>query len=59
MASVMMVQAICRGVLNRASSLIRAEHDKAIYVHCMNHRLKLCVADTRQLPLVRNMMDIV
>ena len=25
----------------------------------MNHRLNLCVADTCQLPLVRNMMDIV
>ena len=47
------------GRLNGASSLIRAEHDKAIYVHCMNHRLNLCVADTCQLPLVRNMMDIV
>ena len=46
------------GRLNGASSLIRAEHDKAIYVHCMNHRLNLCVADTCQLPLVRNMMDI-
>ena len=47
------------GCLNGASSLIRAEHDKAIYVHCMNHRLNLCVADTCQLPLVRNMMDVV
>jgi len=45
--------------LNGASSLIKAEHDKAIYVHCMNHRLSLCVADTCQLPLVRNMMDVV
>ena len=34
------------GRLNGASSLIRAEFDKAIYVHCMNHRLNLCVADT-------------
>ena len=48
------------GRLNGASSLIRAEHDKAIYVYCMNHRLNLlCVADTCQLPLVRNMMDVV
>ena len=47
------------GRLNGASSLIRAEHDKAIYVHCMNHRLNLCVADTCQLPLFRNMMDVV
>ena len=47
------------GRLNGASSLIRAEHDKAIYLHCMNHRPNLCVADMCQLPLVRNMMDIV
>ncbi|XP_067029975.1 52 kDa repressor of the inhibitor of the protein kinase-like [Acropora muricata] len=47
------------GRLNGASSLIRAEHDKTIYVHCMNHRLNLCIADTCQLPLVRNMMDVV
>ena len=46
------------GRLNRASSLIRAEHEKAIYVHCMNHRLNLCIANTCQLPMVRNMMDI-
>ena len=42
-----------------ASSLIRADHDKAIYVHCMNHRLNLCIAHTCQLALVRNMMDVV
>ena len=47
------------GRLNGASSLIRAEHDKAVYVQCMNHRLNLCVAHTCQLPLVRNMMDVV
>ena len=47
------------GRLNGASSLIRAEHDKAIYVHCMNHMLNLCVADTCKLPLVRNMLDVV
>ncbi|PFX15098.1 52 kDa repressor of the inhibitor of the protein kinase [Stylophora pistillata] len=46
------------GRLNGASSLIRAEHEKAIYVHCMNHRLNLCIANTCQLPIVRNMMDI-
>ena len=47
------------GRLNGASSLIRAEHDKAIYVHCVNHMLNLCVSDTCQLSLVRNMMDVV
>ena len=47
------------GHLNGALSIIRAEHDKAIYVLCMNNRLNLCVADTCELPLVRNMMDVV
>ena len=47
------------GRLNGTSSLIRAEHDKAIYVHFMNHMLNLCVADTCKLPLVRNMLDVV
>lgn len=47
------------GRLNGASSLIRADYENAIYVHCMNHRLNLCVADTCKLPLVRNMMDVV
>ena len=46
------------GHLNGTSSLIRAEHDKAIYAHCMNHRLNLCIADKCQLPLFRNMMDV-
>ena len=46
------------GCLNGASSLTRAEYNKAIYVHCMNHRLNLCISDTCQLPLVRNMMDV-
>ena len=30
------------GQLHGASSLITAEHEKAVYVHCMNHRLNLC-----------------
>ena len=47
------------GRLNGASSLLRVEHDKAIYVHCVNHRFNLCVADTCQLPLVTNMLDVV
>ena len=34
-------------------------YDKAICVHSMNHRINLCVTDTCQLPLVRNMMDVV
>ena len=47
------------GRLNGASSLIRAEHEKALYVYCMNHRMNLCVANTCGIPLVRNMMDVV
>ncbi|XP_048575424.1 52 kDa repressor of the inhibitor of the protein kinase-like [Nematostella vectensis] len=47
------------GQLNGASSLIRAEHEKAIFVHCMNHQLNLCIANTCQIPNVRNMMDVV
>ena len=47
------------GRLNGASSLITAEYKNAIYVHCMNHKLNLCIADTCQLPIIRNMMDTV
>ena len=42
-----------------ASTLIQNNFKKAIYVHCMSHRLNLCVADTCSLPLVRNMMGTV
>ena len=41
------------GRLNGASSLIANEHQKAIYVHCMSHRLNLCVADSCSLQLVK------
>ena len=34
------------GQYNGASALIKELHEKAIYVHCMNHRLNLCIADT-------------
>lgn len=47
------------GRLNGASTLIRREHEKAIYVHCMSHRLNLCIADTCSLQLVKDMMTIV
>ena len=47
------------GQFNGASSLIKQQHEKAIYVHCMNHRLNLCVADTCSSTLVRNMMGVV
>ena len=32
---------------------------KALYLHCMNHRLSLCVADTCSLQMVRNMIGTV
>ena len=38
-----------------ASTLIQ----HAIYVHCMNHRLNLCVADTCSLAMVQDMMGTV
>lgn len=47
------------GEFNGASSLIKEQYAKAIYVHCMNHRLNLCVADTCSIALVKNMMGVV
>lgn len=47
------------GHFNGVSALIKNQYEKAIYVHCMNHRLNLCVADTCSIPLVRNMMGVV
>ena len=42
-----------------ASTLIQNQFNKAIYIHCMNHRLNLCVANTCSLQLVKNMMSTV
>ena len=42
-----------------ASTLIQRQFQKVVYVHCMNHRLNLCVADTCSLAVVRNMMGTV
>ena len=42
-----------------ASTLIQHQFPKAIYVHCMNHSLNLCVADTCSLAMVQNMMGTV
>lgn len=42
-----------------ASTLIQHQFPKAIYVHCMNHRLNLCVADTCSLAMVQDMMGTV
>ena len=41
-----------------AAKLIKDEFPKAVYIHCMNHRLNL-VANTCSLPMVRNMMGTV
>ena len=42
-----------------ASTFIQGQFNKALYVHCMNHRLNLCIANTCSLPVVRNMMGTV
>ena len=47
------------GKYNGVSSLIQGQFSTALYVHCMNHRLNLCVADTCSLYLVKNMMSVV
>ena len=47
------------GKYNGVSSLIQGQFSKALYVHCMNHRLNLCVADTCSEYLVKDMMSVV
>ncbi|CAB4020457.1 52 kDa repressor of the inhibitor of the kinase-like [Paramuricea clavata] len=47
------------GKYNGVSSLIQGQFSKAFYVHCMNHRLNLCVADTCSEYLVKDMMSVV
>jgi hypothetical protein len=47
------------GKYNGVSSLIQGQFNKALYVHCMNHRLNLCVADTCSEYLVKDMMSVV
>ena len=42
-----------------ASTLTQGQFNKALYVHCINHCLNLCVADTCSLTMVRNMMGTV
>ena len=42
-----------------ASTLIQRQFGKAIYVHCMNHRLNLCVANTCSLRIIQSMMTTV
>ena len=42
-----------------AATLIQGQFPKALYVHCMNHRLNLCVADTCSLPMVKNLSNCV
>ena len=39
-----------------ASTSIQYLFSKVVYVHCMNHHLKLCVAKTCSIQMVQNMM---
>ncbi|CAB4012011.1 52 kDa repressor of the inhibitor of the kinase-like [Paramuricea clavata] len=46
------------GIYNHGTAaLIRSEYNKAIFVHCSNHRLNLCVAASCSIQIVREMMD--
>ena len=40
-------------------ALIKEDYNKAIYFHCMNHRLNLCITDTCSYQLVRDMIATV
>ena len=42
-----------------APTLIQRQFKNAIYIHCMNHRLNLCVANTCSQQLVKNMMTTI
>ena len=44
-------------IYNGTAALIRSEYNKAIFVHCSNHRLNLCVAASCSIQIVREMMD--
>ena len=44
------------GKCNGASTIIKNNYPKALYVHCKSHLLNLCVASSCQLEPVRNMM---
>jgi hypothetical protein len=45
------------GIYNGTVALIRSEYNKAIFVHCSNHRLNLCVAASCSIQIMREMMD--
>ena len=45
------------GKCNGASSIIKRQYPKALYVHCRSHLLNLCVASACGIPVVRNMMS--
>ena len=47
------------GKYQGAATRLQGQFSKALYVHCMSHRLNLCVADTCSLPMVRNMMGTI
>lgn len=47
------------GPCNRAAAIVRRLYPKAIYAHCMAHRLNLSVASACKMQNVRNMFDTV
>ena len=44
------------GKCNGASSIIKRQYPKALYVHCKSHLLNLCVASACSIAVVQNMM---
>ena len=45
------------GKCNGASSIIKRQYPKALYLHCRLHLLNLCVASACSIPVLRNMMS--
>ena len=45
------------GKTSSASTLIKNQFPKAIYIHCASHKLNLCVAACCTLPMVADMMS--
>ena len=47
------------GPCNGAAAIVRRQYPKAIYTHCMAHRLNLSVVSACKMQNVRNMFDTV
>ncbi|XP_068704634.1 52 kDa repressor of the inhibitor of the protein kinase-like [Montipora foliosa] len=47
------------GPCNGAAAIVRRQYPKAIYIHCMAHRLNLSVVSACKMQNVRNMFDTV